>query len=142
MRRFRIIAVAFSATFVLFASVPMTSASAQTCGGPLPFKTAGEAMESLMADPSATGSVRNGWAVFERRDGDLIETWTFTPTDHPAYPSVARRIGCQTADGTWGVRTNLVCQSTKAACDALLQEYLLLDEQMKDSIRKKHGSGS
>ena len=35
-------------------------------------------------------------------------------------------------------RSNLICQSTKTACDALLQEYMLLDEQMKESIRKEH----
>ncbi len=108
----------------------------------MPFETAREAMESLIADPSATSSVRGGWAVFERRNGDLTEFWTFTPKDHPAFPSVARRMGCRNADGAWNVRTNLICQSTKTACDALLHEYMLLDEQMKESIRKRHGSGT
>jgi hypothetical protein len=116
-------------------------ALAQDCGDPMPFDSTAEAIESLMADPSAAGSVQRGWAVFKRRDGDRTEVWTFTPEDHPAFPSVARRIGCRNADGSWGVRTNLLCQSTKTACDALLQEYLLLDEQIKDSIRKERGSG-
>jgi len=108
----------------------------------MPYDSAAEAMKSLIDDPSATGSVQHGWLLFERRAGDRAEFWTFTPKDHPAFPSVARRIGCRNADGSWGVRTNLLCQSTKPACDALLQEYLLLDEQMKEDIRRRHGPGT
>ncbi|WP_193370662.1 hypothetical protein [Pelagibius marinus] len=99
-------------------------------------------MKNLTADPLAIGSVQRGWALFERREGERVEFWTFTPKDHPAFPSVARRMGCRNADGSWSVRTNLLCGSTKTACDALLQEYMLLDEQMKNSIQKEHGSGT
>jgi hypothetical protein len=36
----------------------------------------------------------------------------------------------------------MLCQSTKASCDALMQEYQQLDEQMKERIRRERGSGA
>jgi hypothetical protein len=62
-----------------------------------------EAMEALLADPTTKRSIERGWYLIERRRGKLTEYRTFTPSDHPAHPSVGMRVGCQGDDGAGSV---------------------------------------
>ena len=101
-----------------------------------------EAMEALLADPTTKRSIQGGWYLIERRRGGLTEYWTFTPADHPAHPSVGMRVGCQGEGGAWRVKTNLICQASKPVCDALLQDYLELDEQLRQHLEETYGSST
>jgi hypothetical protein len=107
--------------------------------GAIGYATVAEALDALRADPTATERTERGWIVIERA-GDL-EIWSFTPQGHPAHPSAAKRTAYQSADGGWHVITNLLCGSTKANCDALMEQYRQLDAQMKERIRRERGSG-
>jgi len=118
---------------------PQTS-SPQACPS-IEYAGPAEAMQALLADPNTKRSIQSGWYLIERRRGKLTEYWTFTPTDHPAHPSVGMRVGCQHEDGSWGVKTNLICQANKRVCDALLEDYLLLDEQLRQHLEETYGSG-
>lgn len=95
------------------------------------------ALKALRADPTATEKTERGWTVIERG----WEIWSFTPAGHPAHPSAAKRTMYQDANGDWRVVTRMLCQSAKASCDALMQEYQQLDEQMKERIRRERGPG-
>jgi hypothetical protein len=99
-----------------------------------------DALAALRADPTATESAWDGWALFVRSDGR--EFWSFTPESHPAHPSAAKRTAYQDDNGAWHVDTRMLCQSTKASCDALMEEYRQLDERMKVNIQRRHGSGT
>ena len=103
------------------------------------YPTVATALEALRDDPTATESTQRGWTVFVRAGG--YEIWSFTPADHPAHPSAAKRTMYQSDNGDWHVVTQMLCQSTRASCDALKEEYRQLDEQMKETIRRERGPG-
>src|SRR5690606_31357248 len=93
--------------------------------------------KALRADPTATEKTERGWTIIERG----WEIWSFTPADHPAHTSAAKRTMYQDTNGGWRVVTRVLGQSTKASCDALMQEYEQFDEQMKERIRRERGPG-
>jgi hypothetical protein len=103
------------------------------------YSSVAAALKALRADPTATESTQRGWTVFVRAGS--YEIWSFTPADHPAHPSAAKRTMYQSDNGGWHVVTQMLCQSTKASCDALKEEYRQLDEQMKERIRRERGPG-
>jgi hypothetical protein len=112
------------------------AASAQESGS-IGYATVADALQSLRADPTAVESNYDGWTVFAREGG--MEIWSFTPGNHPAHPSAAKRTAYRADNGDWHVATRLLCGATKTACDALMAEYLLLDEQMKERISRDRG---
>src|SRR5688572_23641582 len=77
------------------------------------------ALKALRADPTATEKTERGWTIIERG----WEIWSFAPADHPAHTSAAKRTMYQDTNGGWRVVTRVLGQSTKASCDALMQEY-------------------
>jgi hypothetical protein len=91
-----------------------------------------ETWNALRAKPGVTFSTQEGWTIVKDTDG---ANWSFTPADHYAHPSVGRRT-LHEHQGQYYVRTELVCQATKAACDRLHEDYQLLDRRMNEAIRK------
>jgi len=120
----------------LLAWVPQVLAEEKSSIG---YPSVAAALKALRDDPTATESTERGWTIFVRASD--FEIWSFTPESHPAHPSAAKRTAYQ-ADGGWRVSTQLLCQSTKASCDALMEAYRQLDERMKEDIRKNRGSGT
>lgn len=128
-----------AAVTVLSVSWWIVSASAEDQPA-IGYASVAAALQALRADPTATERSQQGWTVFEKARG--LEFWTFTPESHPAYPSAARRIGYQDESGAWRVETRILCEAPKAHCDALMEEYRQLDAQMRENIRRRHGSGT
>jgi len=91
-----------------------------------------EAYDALRAKPGVTFSKNADWTVATDTDGAL---WSFTPSNHPAHPSVGRRRLLRHSDGGWFVETRILCQAEKAACDKLYADYQLLDRRMTEAIR-------
>jgi hypothetical protein len=130
---------AFAAAAALSLSCLASPASAEEPSA-IGYPSVAAALEALRADPMAVESSQDGWTLFSRA-GDL-ELWSFTPVDHPAHPSAAKRTAYQDGNGAWHVVTRLLCGSTKTACDKLMTEYEQLDAQLKVHIQRKHGSGT
>ena len=55
-------------------------------------------------------------------------------SNHDAHPSVGRRQLLQ-HQGSFFVKTEILCQARKAACDRLHGDYQLLDQRMTEAIR-------
>jgi hypothetical protein len=98
-----------------------------------------EALQALRSDPTAKESSQQGWTLFVRSQG--MEFWSFTPEHHPAHPSAAKRTAFQDANGAWSVETRLLCQADRASCDALMDDYRVLDVQLRENLRKNRGPG-
>jgi hypothetical protein len=90
------------------------------------------AWNALRAKPGVTFSTQDGWTIVKDTDDS---SWSFTPASHYAHPSVGHRRLLQHQDRFY-VRTELVCQATKAACDRLFEDYQLLDRRMNEAIAK------
>ena len=63
-------------------------------------------------------------------------TLTFTKPGNKAHPAVAcRRVFLK--GRAWFVTTNIQCSANRKACDALQQEFELLDAQMKRALNNR-----
>jgi hypothetical protein len=129
----RLVKAIACATMLLSAS----AAVAQTTNGDARESAVGhasvaEAYDALRAKPGVTFSKNADWTVATDTDGAL---WSFTPSNHPAHPSVGRRRLLRHSDGGWFVETGILCQAEKAACDKLYADYQLLDRRMTEAIR-------
>ena len=114
-----------------------SAATAQTTNGDargsaIGYTSAAEAYDALRAKPGVTFSRNGDWTVATDTDGAM---WSFTPSNHPAHPSVGRRRLIQHPDGGFFVETRILCQAEKAACDKLHADYQLLDRRMTEAIR-------
>jgi hypothetical protein len=99
------------------------------------YPSVGAALKALSARSDVSVSVQNGWTIFKEKDG--LTLWTFAPSDHPAYPAVAKRIASE-KNGAWSMTTDLLCEAEKAPCEKLAADYNALDEQMRQAIERDH----
>ncbi len=112
----------------LFATTGMSFAQQSS----IPYQTVAAAMSGLKAKPGVKFSSNDGWTIAEETGGVL---WSFTPANHFANPAVGRR-SLHQQDGRFFVRTEILCQAQKAACDRLKADYDLLDKRMMEAINK------
>jgi hypothetical protein len=118
--------------------VPIAAALLATTGialaqqGAIPFQTVAAAMSALKAKPGVKFSNNGGWTIAEDTGGVL---WSFTPANHFANPAVGRRTLLE-HNGRYFVRTEILCEAQKAACDRLKDDYDLLDKRMMEAINK------
>lgn len=98
------------------------------------FPTVAAALEALKARTDVNISIQGGWTIADDRLADTI--WSFTPSDHPAYPAAVKR-AIVSKDGGLYVNMTALCQASKAACDKLITDFKELNEKMIQSIRKE-----
>ena len=110
---------------VLPAHAQVTNASA------IPYDSPAAALADLRTKAGVVFSNQSDWLVAKDAEG---ANWSFTPAHHPAHPSVGRRRLLQ-QNGGFYVQTSLLCLASKAACDQLHADYVLLDRRMNEAIR-------
>ena len=97
------------------------------------FTSVAAALEALRADPDAREShqisQQGAWIIVERHKNGRFELWTFTTDGHPAHPTAVRRTPYQ-KDGAWYITMSALCQSDKASCDTLMEQFQQLNEDM------------
>jgi hypothetical protein len=126
--------IAITCAAVLLSS---TAAGAQTTPAretSIGYGSVAEAYDALRAKSGVTFGENAAWTVATDTDGSL---WSFTPSNHPAHPSVGRRRLIQVPEGGYKVETQILCQAQKAACDNLYADYQLLDRRMIEAVRAK-----
>ncbi|MFA9418577.1 MAG: molecular chaperone DnaJ [Gammaproteobacteria bacterium] len=97
------------------------------------YATVEEAYAALGADPSAALTEYGGWSIFNvKADGKYI-LWSFTPEKHSAHPSVIRR-DIVKKDGEIFINMNALCHAEKASCDTLIEEFRLINENIKNNM--------
>lgn len=75
----------------------------------------------------------DGWTTVN--EPAAAAQWSFPPVGHAAYPAVLRRTMVRGADGQVQVRTDHLCESPAAACQALLAEFAQLNERIEQAKR-------
>jgi hypothetical protein len=113
----------------LLASQELPEAKENTIGYP----TVSAALEALRAKSGTKVTVQAGWTVIEDMAGGEITLWTFTYIGHPAHPSAVKRT--LVTDGATHLKTSILCEAEKAACDALVRDFDALNAQMIESVR-------
>jgi hypothetical protein len=97
----------------------------------IPYESPAAALAALRAKNGVVFAKQSDWLVARDTDG---ANWSFTPSDHPAYPSVGVRKLVE-HEGRFYVETYLMCRAQKPACDKLHQDYVELDRRMNEAIR-------
>lgn len=86
--------------------------------------------EELMGDPKVVLKHSQGWKVASKITGRKKTTWTFPPANHPAYPSVVKRVFSR-VDGMLDIKTTVHCGASKAICDDFVREFIKINRKLK-----------
>jgi hypothetical protein len=91
------------------------------------YASVSEALTDLKTRKDVAVVVKQGWTMVIEADG--YTTWTFTPSDDPAYPTLAKRTLYQDQNG-WHIAMRVACEADKEACNQFVQKFQLLNMQM------------
>lgn len=113
---------------------PGPSASAESDRSNIGYASVQQALAALRAKPGAHVGEQDGWTVIEDPESEKsMALWSFPPANDPAYPSAVKRLVFE-KDGTVQLDMRVLCESTKPACDQLLQDFETLNESAKQSF--------
>ena len=115
----------------LLASATIASAQTGDVRKVAGYASVADALAALRAKAGVTFSKNGDWTVANDTDGSI---WSFTPPNHPAHPSFGRRTLIE-EKGAFFVKTAILCEATKPACDNLHADYQLLDRRMSEAIK-------
>lgn len=98
------------------------------------------AFTALKSKPGVKIREQQGWTMIEdpysKTEYDL---WSFAPQGYPAYPAAVERIIYRKNDQIL-IAMKVLCESTKAACDELTQNFEAMNNQIKAELRKRAGN--
>ena len=93
------------------------------------------ALTALKNDPNAVVREQGGWTIIQTKESDKsMSIWSFSPPSHPAHPAAVKRTVYE-KDGAVMMRTNALCQASKAECDKLMAEFADMERQMQERMR-------
>jgi len=121
-------------TILALAALALTVALAHAQQSQIEYASVAEAKAALLAIPGVQTQNQQGWLIVNEKPG---VNWSFAPEDHEAHPAVGKRQLLQGDDGRFHVRTDLMCEASKEACDRLHASYQALDEAMMKSLEKQ-----
>lgn len=120
------------------AADPPSPPGAGKPSNPTGYPSVAAALEALRARRDVTISIRDGWTIVEDPGADTL--WSFTPLDHPAYPSAVKRVLVR-KDGAVEVKMEVLCQAQPASCAQLVADFKRLNERLRQEIERRQGKG-
>jgi ribonuclease HI len=115
------------AVFVCISANAQVSPLPETTHSGVEYKSVAEALNALRSKPNVEISVRGDWTIVEEPANYTL--WSFAPKEHAAYPAVVKRQAVQ-KDGVVSIKTDVICEATKNACDALVREFMQMNENV------------
>ncbi len=95
----------------------------------------GQSVEKVLAElklnPEIEMRKNRGWTI--ARSDTLRSIWSFAPENHEAYPSYVKREVVE-ENGTVFIETTAQCGATKTVCDKLVQDFITLNNQVRENI--------
>jgi hypothetical protein len=103
----------------------------------LGYSSVAEALRSITSKPGVQVNVTqpDGWTIVND-PSPVFSVWSFTPQSHPAHPAVVRRSMKQDKTGKVYVEMVALCQAEKEPCDQLVRNFQLLNEQIRENVRR------
>jgi hypothetical protein len=122
------------------ASAPTTADSPNDEEG-IGFKSVAEALEIVKSKTGLQSQVSkpDAWIIINLPNR---RQWSFTPSNHPAHPSVVRRDIKVDEQGAVSIEMKSLCEAAKPNCDKLLEDFRMLNEQLRQSIQSRIRSGT
>jgi hypothetical protein len=109
----------------------------QSGGSGVGHKSVGEALASLRGTPGIEMSTTtpDGWTI--ANDAKEYSQWSFTPVGHYAYPAVVKRVIKRNSSGGLYIEIAALCEAEKVNCDKLIQEFVALNDRIRDNIQQR-----
>ena len=105
-------------------------ASPETNSG-IGYESVSTAYEALSKKEGVEGSNQGGWVIFKDRADNSL--WSFTPKEHPAYPSTIKRTIVE-QEGKLFIDMRALCGAEKLACDELIREFRKMNEKKESEL--------
>jgi hypothetical protein len=113
---------------------PSTPSSPARSDGSIGYASVRDALAALRDKPGAHVGEQDGWTVIEDRESEKsMALWSFAPASDPAYPSAVKRVVFE-KDGTVQIDMRVLCESTKQACDELVNDFQALNDRVKQDF--------
>jgi hypothetical protein len=125
---------------IMSAILMATGAAAQPAQAPearapaQDYPSVAAALDSMRTKSGVKVEIQSGWTI--AHDEANMTVWSFTPPNHPAYPTALRRTVVE-QDGGFVVKSDAMCEAAKPACDRLMVEVQELDKRMIEASKKK-----
>jgi len=97
------------------------------------YPTVAATLQGLHSSAGVTFSSQGGWTVAV--DTATSTIWSFAPAGDPAFPAVVKRRVVPHGAAS-NVNMDVLCESTKQACDNLVRGFEKLNAQMAGSLRR------
>ncbi len=81
-------------------------------------------------------TAEGGWTIISVPKENTV--WTFTPENHPAHPAAIKRAPFE-KEGMIYLDTNVLCQAKKTVCDALVRDFVALNERVEQQMKERAG---
>ena len=108
-------------------------ASPETNSG-IGYESVSAAYEALSTKEGVEGSNQGGWVIFKDRADNSL--WSFTPKEHPAYPSTIKRTVVE-QEGKLFIDMKALCGAEQLACDELIREFRKMNEKKESELNAK-----
>jgi Protein of unknown function (DUF4019) len=106
--------------------------------GRIPYPNVETARAALLARDDIRRREIDGWTMIEVPSEQAV--WSFTPTTHAAHPSMILRAPFE-RDGTLYLGLDVMCGATKPVCDALVEEFKVINARMAEDMQRSIGEG-
>jgi len=118
---------------LLFFILISTFVNAEETSNGIGYATVTDALTSLKSKDGASISVQGGWTIVQDSELGNMVLWSFTPESHDAHPTAVKRTVLE-KDGYISIRMEALCQSSKVACDSLIEEFKKLNDKIRASM--------
>ena len=108
-------------------------ASPETSSG-IGYESVSAAYEALSTKEGVEGSNQGGWVIFKDRADNSL--WSFTPKEHPAYPSTIKRTVVE-QEGKLFIDMRALCGAEQLACDELIKDFRKMNEKKESELNAK-----
>jgi ribonuclease HI len=92
------------------------------------YRSVAEALKALRTKPNVAISVQGDWTIVDEPANYTL--WSFAPEGHASYPAVVKRKVVE-KDGTVSIKTDVICEASKTACDALVREFMQMNRNVR-----------
>jgi hypothetical protein len=115
---------------------PMGDAVSEPRGG-VGYSSVVEALEAVKARPGIKIAITkpDSWVIANEENGNVI--WSFSPSTYAGYPAVVRREIKVNPQGNVFIEMKVLCQASKLACDALVKDFVALNEGVRESVQAR-----
>lgn len=98
------------------------------------YKSVDEALVALKGKEGVEVRIQQGWIIAQ--DASEGSVWSFAPEEHPAHPAAVKRTVFE-EDGSVHIKTGILCQSRKAECDKLAEQFQELNDRVRQEMQGK-----